>query len=79
MAVTLKRGYPYSVASLCDTGMTRLDFLRRYVLPLAWYRLGSVTEILNWPMSRLFRVSLLLDTDEELVRTFKALRGDLVV
>ena len=78
MAVMLKRGCPYSVVYLCDTGMTRLEFPRRYVLPMAWYGLGSVAEIMDWPMSRLYRVSLLLE-EEELVRTFKTLRGDLVV
>ena len=58
--------------------MTRLDFLRRYVLPMAWYGLGSVAEIMDWPMSRLYRLSLLLEA-EELVSTFNTLRGHLVV
>lgn len=76
--MTLKRGCPYSVESLCDTGMTKLEFLRRYVLPLSWFRLGSVSEVLDWPVSRLFRVTLLLEEDSVL-KTFKSLRGDVVV
>ena len=60
---------------LCDVGMTRLEFLREHLLHLVWWKLGSLNEILELPLSIIYRTKLCLQEDS-VSRTFRILRGD---
>lgn len=74
--VVLTTTYPYSLEYLCDTGTDSIAFLRKSVIPLAWWRIGSVEEILSLPLGLINRLNLALD-NEEMAKKFREFRGDI--
>lgn len=50
--------FPYQLDYLCKDIIDYKDHFRNVIIPLSWYGLGTVTELLEWSISRVHRFNL---------------------
>lgn len=67
--------YPYSLDYLCKVKDTSYSFLKNSVILLAWYKLGSIDDIMNLPIGMIKRLAVAL-RDPKMAKTFRIMRGD---
>lgn len=76
--MSLTTAYPYSLESLCKVKESPITFLKENIIPLSWYRLGSINDIMELPIGLVNRLGVALK-DEKMRKAFRILRGDINV
>lgn len=73
--VLLFTACPYSLDYLCRVQESPLIFLKKNIIPLCWYNLGSINDIMELPIGLVNRLGLCMQ-DEKMKKSFRIMRGD---